>query len=138
MNASASKFALSVLEAAMEAGVNVVDLSGGVYPWKVRYLEKSKQRASLRSQGAVDPGLIDIVFGYGMDLMDEMEGVHFAFGGLLRYSEPPLDYKIVFGEPRLQYRGVMMGLKASQFRSFSASASLSPFFLTFSYAFLSM
>ena len=75
VNATASRFALGVLEAAMEAGVNVVDLSGGVYPLEGEIYGKVEAAGITAIPGCgVDPGLIDIVSGYGMDLMDEVEG----------------------------------------------------------------
>ncbi|MBL7079204.1 saccharopine dehydrogenase NADP-binding domain-containing protein [Candidatus Bathyarchaeota archaeon] len=105
VNATASRFALGVLEAAMEAGVNVVDLSGGVYPLEGEIYGKVEAAGITAIPGCgVDPGLIDIVSGYGMDLMDEVEGVYFACGGLPKDPEPPLDYKIVFGGTRMPIR----------------------------------
>ena len=105
VNATASKFALGVLEAAMEAGVNVVDLSGGVYPLEGEIYGKVEAAGITAIPGCgVDPGLIDIVSGHGMDLMDEVEGVYFACGGLPRDPVPPLDYKIVFGGTRMPIR----------------------------------
>jgi len=105
VNATASRFALDVLEAAMEAGVNVVDLSGGGYPMAGEIYGKVEAAGITAIPGCgVDPGLIDIVSGYGMDLMDEVEGVYFACGGLPKDPEPPLDYKIVFGGTRMPIR----------------------------------
>jgi lysine 6-dehydrogenase len=105
VNATAAKFALGVLEAAMEAGVNVVDLSGGGYPLEGEIYDRAKAAGITAIPGCgVDPGLIDIISGYGMDLMDEVEGVYFACGGLPRDPEPPLDYKIVFGGTRMPIR----------------------------------
>ena len=105
VNATAAKFALGVLEAAMEAGVNVVDLSGGGYPMEGEIYGKVEAAGITAIPGCgVDPGLIDIVSGYGMDLMDEVEGVYFACGGLPKDPEPPLDYKIVFGGTRMPIR----------------------------------
>jgi lysine 6-dehydrogenase len=105
VNATASKFALGILEAAMEAGVDVVDLSGGVYPLEGEIYEKVKVAGITAIPGCgVDPGLIDIISGYGMDLMDEVEGVYFACGGLPKDPEPPLYYKIVFGGTRMPIR----------------------------------
>jgi lysine 6-dehydrogenase len=105
VNATASKFALGVLEAAMEAGVDVVDLSGGVYPLEGEIYRKVTAAGITAIPGCgVDPGLIDIVSGYGMDLMDEVEGVYFACGGLPKKPQPPLDYKIVFGGTRMPIR----------------------------------
>lgn len=105
VNATASKFSLTVLEAAIEAGVNVVDLAGGGYPHEGEIYARVEASGITAIPGCgVDPGLIDIVSGHGMELMDEVEGVYFACGGLPRDPEPPLDYKIVFGGTRMPIR----------------------------------
>jgi lysine 6-dehydrogenase len=100
VNATASRFALGVLEAAMEAGVNVVDLSGGVYPLEGEIYGKVEAAGITAIPGCgVDPGLIDIVSGYGMDLMDEVEGVYFACGGLPKNPEPRWTTRSCSGGP---------------------------------------
>ncbi|MGD2200178.1 MAG: saccharopine dehydrogenase C-terminal domain-containing protein [Candidatus Bathyarchaeota archaeon] len=105
VNATAARFALGILEAAMEVGVDVVDLSGGAYPLEGELYGRVEDSGITVIPGSgVDPGLIDIISGYGMDLMDEVEEVHFACGGLPKDPEPPLDYKIVFGGTRMPIR----------------------------------
>ncbi|MBU7046989.1 MAG: hypothetical protein HXS54_11200, partial [Theionarchaea archaeon] len=49
-------------------------------------------------------GLADVLAGHGMDLMDDVEEVYFACGGLPLNPQPPLDYKIVFGGKRMPIR----------------------------------
>jgi lysine 6-dehydrogenase len=105
VNATAAGFSLGVLEAAMDAGVDVVDLSGGSYPLEGELYDRVERAGITAIPGCgVDPGLIDILCGYGMDLMDDVDEVHFACGGLPRDPEPPLDYKIVFGGRRMPIR----------------------------------
>jgi lysine 6-dehydrogenase len=105
VNATASRFSLGVLEAAMEVGVDVVDLGGGGYPLEGELYDRVEKAGITAIPGCgVDPGLIDILCGYGMDLMDDVDEVHFACGGLPRDPEPPLDYKIVFGGRRMPIR----------------------------------
>jgi lysine 6-dehydrogenase len=105
VNATAARFSLGVLEAAMEAGIDVVDLSGGGYPLEGELYERVERAGITAIPGSgVDPGLIDILCGYGMDLMDEVDEVHFACGGLPLDPRPPLDYKIVFGGRRMPIR----------------------------------
>jgi lysine 6-dehydrogenase len=105
VNATAAKFSVGVLEAAMEAGVNVVDLGGGGYPLEGELYGRVEKAGITAIPGCgVDPGLIDVLCGYGMDLMDGVDGVHFACGGLPMDPEPPLDYKIVFGGTRMPIR----------------------------------
>jgi lysine 6-dehydrogenase len=105
VNATAAGFSLGVLEAAMDAGVDVVDLSGGSYPLEGELYDRVERAGITAIPGCgVDPGLIDILCGYSMDLMDDVDEVHFACGGLPRDPEPPLDYKIVFGGRRMPIR----------------------------------
>ncbi|UCH56593.1 MAG: saccharopine dehydrogenase NADP-binding domain-containing protein [Candidatus Bathyarchaeota archaeon] len=105
VNATAARFSMGVLEAAMEAGVDVVDLSGGSYPLDGELYGRVEEAGITAIPGCgVDPGLIDILSGYGIDLMDEVDGVYFACGGLPMDPKPPLDYKIVFGGRRMPIR----------------------------------
>lgn len=105
VNASAARFSMGVLKAAMEAGVNLVDLAGAEYPLEGDFYDSvAKAGISVIPGCGVDPGLIDILSGYGMDLMDLVEEVYFACGGIPRDPEPPLDYKIVFGGRRMPIR----------------------------------
>jgi lysine 6-dehydrogenase len=105
VNASAARFSMAVLEAAMKVGVDMVDLSGGSIPLRGDIYAAVEDAGITAIPGCgVDPGLIDILSGRGMDAMDEVEEVHFACGGLPRDPEPPLDYKIVFGGKRMPIR----------------------------------
>jgi lysine 6-dehydrogenase len=104
-NATAARFSLGVLEAAMEAEVNLVDLAGGGYPQEGEVYGRVEEAGITTIPGCgVDPGLIDVLCGHGMDLVDEVGGVYFACGGLPRDPEPPMDYKIVFGGRRMPIR----------------------------------
>jgi lysine 6-dehydrogenase len=106
VNATASQFSLPVLESSIEAKVNVVDLSGGGYhDDEGNIFQRVKQKGIIAIPGCgVDPGLIDILSGHGMDLMDKIDEVHFACGGLPRDPVPPIDYKIVFGGKKMPIR----------------------------------
>lgn len=105
VNASTAKFSLGILEAAMEANVNLVDLAGGGYPLEGELYDRVEKAGITAIPGCgVDPGLVDILAGYGMDVMDEVEEVYFACGGLPKDPEPPLYYKIVFGGKRMPIR----------------------------------
>ncbi len=105
VNATAAEFSMRVLEAAMEAGVDVVDLAGGGYPLEGELYDRVEEAGITAIPGCgVDPGLIDILSGHGMDMMDEVEEVQFACGGLPKDPEPPLGYKIVFGGRRIPIR----------------------------------
>lgn len=105
INATASKFSLYVLEAAMQADVDLVDLSGGSYPLEGDIYDEVRESGITAIPGCgVDPGLIDILSGNGMDIMDEVKEVKFACGGLPKDPEPPLYYKIVFGGKKMPIR----------------------------------
>lgn len=105
VNASASQFSLNILKAAIKTGCNLVDLASAHYPLEGELYDKVKNANITAIPGCgVDPGLIDILAGYGMDLMDEVEEVYFACGGLPLNPQPPLDYKIVFGGKRMPIR----------------------------------
>lgn len=105
VNASASQFSLNILKAAMETGCNLVDLASAHYPLEGELYDEVKNANITAIPGCgVDPGLIDILAGYSMDLMDEVEEVYFACGGLPLNPQPPLDYRIVFGGKRMPIR----------------------------------
>jgi lysine 6-dehydrogenase len=105
INGTAAKFSMDVLEAAIEAKVNVVDLAGGGYPQEGEMYSKVLKAGITVIPGCgVDPGLIDILSGQAMSKMDVVEDVMFACGGLPKDPKPPLDYKIVFGGTRMPVR----------------------------------
>ncbi len=105
VNSTAAKFSMNVLNAAMAAKVNVVDLAGGGYPQDGDiYNEVEKAGITAIPGCGVDPGLIDLLCGQAMEYMDEVDEVSFACGGLPKDPKPPLDYKIVFGGTRMPIR----------------------------------
>jgi lysine 6-dehydrogenase len=105
VNCTAAKFSLNVLNAAIEAKVNVLDMAGGGYPQDGPLYKQVEQTGITVIPGCgVDPGLIDILCGQGMEYLDEVDEVSFACGGLPKNPQPPLDYKIVFGGTRMPIR----------------------------------
>ena len=105
INCTAARFSMGVLEAAAEAKVNVVDLAGGGYPQEGEIYGRVKEAGITAIPGCgVDPGLIDILSGQAMSMMDEVDDVMFACGGLPKDPKPPLDYKIVFGGTKMPVR----------------------------------
>lgn len=105
INATAARFSLGVLEATMEAGIGLVDMASAQYPLEGELYKGVEGAGVTVIPGCgVDPGLIDVLSGRGMDLMDRVEEVHFACGGLPMDPQPPLDYKIVFGGRRMPIR----------------------------------
>ena len=105
VNSTAAKFSVNVLNAAMEAKVNVLDMAGGGYPQDGPLYKQVEEAGITSIPGCgVDPGLIDMLCGQGMEHLDEVDEVSFACGGLPKNPQPPLDYKIVFGGTRMPIR----------------------------------
>lgn len=104
VNASAARFSLEVVKAAIKTGVNVVDLTSA-YPLEGELYSKVETAGITVIPGCgVDPGLADILAAHAMDMLDEVEDVYFACGGLPQNPQPPLNYKIVFGGKKMPIR----------------------------------
>jgi len=95
--------------AAIEAGVDAVDLSGPA--------EKDRAEINKAAEGAsvtivpgcgVEPGLADVLAAYGMDMLDSVEAVDIWCGGIPKDPKPPFEYKIVFGGPYMPLRPGMV------------------------------
>lgn len=109
IHGTASRFSLNALRAAMEAGVDILDLAGGGYPQEGSiYSEVEKAGITAMPGCGVDPGLIDILSGQAIRMLDQADEVLFACGGLPMNPEPPLEYKIVFGGTRMPIRPGMV------------------------------
>jgi len=88
--------------AAIEAGVDVVDLSSPELEEYVALDEAAVEAGVVVVAGCgVDPGLTEILSTYGMDNLDSVESVEIWCGRIPRDPGPPLNYKIVFGGPYL-------------------------------------
>jgi len=105
VNSTVSRFSMGVLEAAIDAKRNIVDLAGGGYPQEGKIYDKVENAGITAIPGCgVDPGLIDILSGQAIKTLDVVESVKFACGGLPKDPEPPLHYKIVFGGTKMPVR----------------------------------
>ena len=105
INGTASRFSVNALRAAMEAKIDIVDLAGGGYPQEGGIYDEVEKAGITAMPGCgVDPGLIDILSGQAIRMLDQADEVLFACGGLPKDPEPPLDYKIVFGGTRMPVR----------------------------------
>ena len=105
INCTTANLSMGIRKAAIESRVNILDMAGGGYPQEGDiYKEVEKAGITAIPGCGVDPGLIDILCGQGMELMGEVDEVNFACGGLPKDPQPPLDYKIVFGGSRMPIR----------------------------------
>ena len=105
IHGTAARFSMNALKAAMEAKINLVDLAGGGYPQEGEIYEEVKKAGITAIPGCgIDPGLIDVLSGQAVDILDKAESVMFACGGLPKDPKPPLDYKIVFGGTKMPVR----------------------------------
>ena len=95
INALPHELSIIALKAAIDAGVNTVDM--------VFEKEQMELHDAARSSGitiipgcGVAPGISNILVRYGADKLDYLEEVHIKVGGLPQTPTPPLGYKIVF------------------------------------------
>jgi lysine 6-dehydrogenase len=95
--------------ACIEAGVHAVDLaSAAEKDWSDINASALRAGVTLIPGCGVEPGLVDILAAYGMDMLDTVDSVRIWCGGIPRDPKPPLDYKIVFGGPYLPLRPGMV------------------------------
>lgn len=105
IHGTASRFSMNALKAAIEARVNIVDLAGGGYPQEGEIYDEVMKAGITAIPGCgIDPGLIDVLSGQAIKLLDKADSVMFACGGLPKDPKPPLDYKIVFGGTKMPVR----------------------------------
>ncbi|MGI0091840.1 MAG: saccharopine dehydrogenase C-terminal domain-containing protein [Nitrososphaerales archaeon] len=86
------------VQAALEAGINFVDL---IYSW--RYEKSSSIDAKAKQKGVtiipacgVAPGLTNILAKYAADQMEDVDSVKIKVGGIPEIPKQPLNYKVVF------------------------------------------
>lgn len=103
---------------AIEASINVVDLSGPARKdWEEINNAAEKAAVTVIPGCGVEPGLTDMLAAYGMDMLDSVEAVNIWCGGIPQNPKPPLDYKIVFGGPYLPLQpGVVKIIKDGEVR----------------------
>lgn len=100
INALFYSFNVSVAKAAIEAGVNSVDLGGHIGHATDRVLEMHDQAkaagVTLIPDLGVAPGMINILSGYGASKLDDVKSIKLYVGGIPVRPEPPLEYNHVF------------------------------------------
>jgi lysine 6-dehydrogenase len=95
--------------ACIEAGVHAVDLaSAAEKDWSDINASALRAGVTVIPGCGVEPGLVDVLAAYGMDMLDTADSVRIWCGGIPRDPKPPLDYKIVFGGPYLPLRPGMV------------------------------
>ena len=89
------QFAKNVYEAAIEAGVNLVNTN---YAYDFRHLHESavKKGISIMPECGLDPGIDLVIYGHGIKEFDEVHVLNSYCGGLpeRKASDNPLKYKI--------------------------------------------
>ncbi|MBS4174997.1 saccharopine dehydrogenase C-terminal domain-containing protein [Bacillus sp. FJAT-49736] len=100
INALFYSFNVSVAKAAIEAGVNSVDLGGHIGHATDRVLEMHDEAraagVTLVPDLGVAPGMINILSGYGASKLDDVKSIKLYVGGIPVRPEPPLEYNHVF------------------------------------------
>lgn len=88
---------LQTIEAAIEANCHLVDLVGSKYVEKKALHEKAKQSGVLIVPGCgVAPGIVNVLAGRGVELLDEADEVMMMCGGIPKEPISPLMYRLVF------------------------------------------
>jgi lysine 6-dehydrogenase len=90
------RFGFGVMEAAVKAGVDLVDVSfGDGNP--LALMEKAKRAGIIIVPDCgVAPGLSNLLVGIGMTKVEKPDETHIKVGGLPQKPKPPLNYRIVF------------------------------------------
>jgi len=90
------RFGFGVMEAAIKAGVDLVDVSfGDGNP--LTLMEKTKHAGIIIVPDCgVAPGLSNLLVGIGMTKVEKPIETHIKVGGLPQKPMPPLNYRIVF------------------------------------------
>lgn len=100
VNALFYSFNEKVAKAAIEVGVNSVDLGGHIGHITDRVLalhEQAKEKGvTLIPDLGVAPGMINILSGYGAQKLDKVKSIKLYVGGIPVKPEPPLEYNHVF------------------------------------------
>lgn len=91
------KFSLPAIQAAIEAGVSLVDLVCCEPEKRLVLDEKAKKAGVAIVPGCgVAPGMSNILAGYGVSHLDSPDKIIVRVGGFPQNPKPPLGYTIVF------------------------------------------
>lgn len=128
-SATSYEFNLGITEAAIEAGVSLVDLGGNtpVVLSQIKLHEKAlAKNISITPDCGLAPGLGNTLASYGMSKLDRCDEVQIRCGGLPQKPKPPLDYKLVFSVRGLtnEYFGKAWVLENSQVKEIDTFSAL--------------
>jgi len=90
---------LAITEAAIEAGVHMIDLGGNtdVVLSQLKLHEKALLKGiSIVPDCGLAPGLGNTLAAFAIEQLDEVDNVQVRCGGLPQNPKPPLNYKLVF------------------------------------------
>lgn len=100
VNALFYSFNVRVARTAIEVGVHSVDLGGhigGITETILELHEEAKAKGvTIIPDLGVAPGMINILAGYGVTKLDEVESIKLYVGGIPTEPKPPLHYTRVF------------------------------------------
>ncbi|MCP8617290.1 saccharopine dehydrogenase family protein [Salirhabdus salicampi] len=100
INALFYSFNEIVAETAIQVGTHSVDLGGHIGHITDQVLKKheeaSKAGVTIIPDLGVAPGMINILSGYGVSQLDEVDSIRLFVGGIPVQPDPPLEYNHVF------------------------------------------
>jgi len=95
INALPHELSVPALEAVVEAGVSAVDLAFEEDQLKLDSPARERGITIIPGCG-VDPGLTNMLAGYGAAMLDKVKGIYTKCGGLPQKPLPPLEYRVLF------------------------------------------
>jgi len=90
------RFGFGVMEAAIRAGVDLVDVSFGEQNSLLLMERARREGIIIVPDCGVAPGLSNLLVGLGMTKVEDPTQTHIRVGGLPQKPMPPLGYRIVF------------------------------------------
>lgn len=91
------KFSPSLVQACINSKVDLVDLVGSRPDLKMSFHQGALDAGVTIIPGlGVAPGLSNVLAGVGLNAVDEPELLKISVGGIPKYPEPPLNYRVVY------------------------------------------
>jgi lysine 6-dehydrogenase len=95
INSLPHEFSVPSIETCIEAGKDVVDLA--FEPPQLELDEKARKAGvCVIPACGMDPGITNVLTGYGVSQLDRADEVHIIAGGIPQQPFPPLQHKILF------------------------------------------